>query len=126
MITSYVFSPIAFIMGVDFDDCRRVAELIGLKTFLNEFVAYVELSKYIKNQQNLTWYEYLPYNTSIVNNTYSGNWTLDGNDIHYLDFNHTLVGGVLTVRWERYSLLRLQSYISGRCIDGKMGTTSIT
>ena len=46
-ICSYVLYPLAFFMGVETDDCRRVAELIGLKTFLNEFVAYDELGKLI-------------------------------------------------------------------------------
>ncbi|KAK3109178.1 hypothetical protein FSP39_024723, partial [Pinctada imbricata] len=98
LICSYVFSPISYVMGVEWDDCRKVAEMIGLKTFLNEFIAYTELSKYIKNQQNLTWYEYLPFNTSIVNNNYTGNWTMTNGNIVYLDFDHTLVGGVLSDR----------------------------
>eukprot|EP00057_Strongylocentrotus_purpuratus_P007004 XP_011661478.1 PREDICTED: solute carrier family 28 member 3 [Strongylocentrotus purpuratus] len=49
-ICSYVFVPIAFIMGVEWADCRVVAELIGLKTFVNEFYAYEVLGKYIENR----------------------------------------------------------------------------
>ena len=30
-------------MGVAQEDCRQVAELIGIKTFVNEMVAYTEL-----------------------------------------------------------------------------------
>lgn len=33
-------------MGVAWDDCPVVAELLGVKLFLNEFVAYQELSQY--------------------------------------------------------------------------------
>ena len=40
----------AFILGVEWKDCDVVAELLGIKTFLNEFVAYSELAKYIKNR----------------------------------------------------------------------------
>ncbi|CAH1251934.1 SLC28A3 [Branchiostoma lanceolatum] len=50
IICSYVFMPLAFMMGVEWRDCRLVAELIGIKTFLNEFVAYEALAKIIKNR----------------------------------------------------------------------------
>ncbi|XP_006877909.1 PREDICTED: sodium/nucleoside cotransporter 1-like [Chrysochloris asiatica] len=46
LICSYILRPVAFIMGVTWDDCSVVAELLGMKLFLNEFVAYQELSKY--------------------------------------------------------------------------------
>ncbi|KAJ8032077.1 Solute carrier family 28 member 3 [Holothuria leucospilota] len=49
-ICSYVFSPIAFLMGVEWADCFIVAEMIGLKTFLNEFVAYERLAELINNR----------------------------------------------------------------------------
>lgn len=38
-ICSYVFYPIAWLMGAS-ADARKVARLIAVKTFLNEFVAY--------------------------------------------------------------------------------------
>lgn len=37
--------PLAWVMGVDWVECGHVGELIGLKTIVNEFVAYSELSK---------------------------------------------------------------------------------
>lgn len=37
-------------MGVDPVDCRVVAELIGTKIFLNEFIAYEKLGDAIKNR----------------------------------------------------------------------------
>lgn len=46
LICSYVFMPVAFMMGVDWNDSFMVAELIGIKLFLNEFVAYEKLSEY--------------------------------------------------------------------------------
>ena len=51
LICSYLFMPLAFIMGVEWADCRMVAELIGLKTFLNEFYAYDILGGYIRNRE---------------------------------------------------------------------------
>lgn len=93
-ICSYVFYPVAFLMGVAEDDCFEVAKLIGDKTFINEFYAYTRLSVYIKNRENLTWYELLP----TKNSSFTGDWHFSGNDIMYDDFNHTLVGGVLQDR----------------------------
>ncbi|XP_076588586.1 sodium/nucleoside cotransporter 1 [Chaetodon auriga] len=45
LICSYVFMPVAFMMGVPYADSFIVAELIGTKLFLNEFVAYEKLSE---------------------------------------------------------------------------------
>lgn len=46
LICSYILRPVAFLMGVAWEDCPVVAELLGIKLFLNEFVAYQELSRY--------------------------------------------------------------------------------
>jgi CNT family concentrative nucleoside transporter len=43
-IFSWVFWPLAFLMGVQGDDVPRVAELLGTKLVLNEFVAYLDLT----------------------------------------------------------------------------------
>ncbi|XP_060073867.1 solute carrier family 28 member 3-like [Ylistrum balloti] len=102
-ICSYVFYPIAAMMGVPVGhDCRKVAELIGIKTFLNEFVAYGELSVYVNNAKNLTWYEGLNGTTTVtkmwgeVNHT--GAWHYDKWDIVYEDMNITLTKGILSDR----------------------------
>jgi len=42
-ICGYLFSPIAFIMGVPWDDCLLIGRLLGEKIILNEFVAYADL-----------------------------------------------------------------------------------
>uniref|UniRef100_A0A9L0SX82 Sodium/nucleoside cotransporter n=2 Tax=Equus caballus TaxID=9796 RepID=A0A9L0SX82_HORSE len=39
IICSYIFMPFSFMMGVDWQDSFMVGELIGYKTFFNEFVA---------------------------------------------------------------------------------------
>ena len=41
-VLGYVFSPIAWLMGVRWEDAQVVGNLIGKKTILNEFVAYVD------------------------------------------------------------------------------------
>ncbi|XP_068962048.1 sodium/nucleoside cotransporter 2 [Petaurus breviceps papuanus] len=46
VICSYILRPIVFMMGVDWEDCPMVAEMLGIKFFLNEFVAYERLSQY--------------------------------------------------------------------------------
>ncbi|XP_073321881.1 solute carrier family 28 member 3-like [Pagrus major] len=51
LICSYVFMPLSFMMGVSWEDSFIVAELIGIKTFLNEFVAYQRLSELIKRRK---------------------------------------------------------------------------
>ncbi|OWF39347.1 solute carrier family 28 member 3-like [Mizuhopecten yessoensis] len=51
MICSYLLMPVAYLMGVDWNDAGVVGELIGVKTFLNEFIAYSELATYIKNRE---------------------------------------------------------------------------
>ncbi|XP_064613628.1 solute carrier family 28 member 3-like isoform X2 [Liolophura sinensis] len=51
LICSYIFMPVAFLMGVDWEDAGIIGELIGIKTFLNEFVAYKDLSVYIANRK---------------------------------------------------------------------------
>lgn len=50
-ICSYLLRPLAFIMGIPWQDSDVVAELLGIKTFLNEFVAYTRLAEYIKNRE---------------------------------------------------------------------------
>ncbi|MED6236236.1 hypothetical protein ATANTOWER_006251, partial [Ataeniobius toweri] len=52
LICSYVFMPITFMMGIPYDESFTVAELIGTKMFLNEFVAYQKLSTLKSNRLN--------------------------------------------------------------------------
>lgn len=44
LILGYVFAPFAFIMGVPMQDVMQVGSLLGVKTTLNEFVAYINLA----------------------------------------------------------------------------------
>lgn len=47
VILGYILSPIAWIIGVPWADAVNVGALIGQKVVLNEFIAYMELSKLI-------------------------------------------------------------------------------
>ncbi|XP_028813516.1 sodium/nucleoside cotransporter 1 isoform X2 [Denticeps clupeoides] len=52
MICSYVFMPVAFLMGIPIEEAYTVAELIGTKLFLNEFIAYEKLSELRNNRMS--------------------------------------------------------------------------
>ena len=43
-IFSWIFRPLAFLIGVDSPDLDAAARLLGMKTTLNEFIAYVDLA----------------------------------------------------------------------------------
>ncbi len=47
LILGYVLSPIAWVIGVPWQDAVQIGSLIGQKVVLNEFIAYLELSKLI-------------------------------------------------------------------------------
>lgn len=48
VLLSYVFAPLAYLMGVPWEECGTVGLLIGTKTTLSELVAYSELATLLK------------------------------------------------------------------------------
>jgi concentrative nucleoside transporter, CNT family len=44
-IGGWLFAPIAWLMGVPWDESQKVGSLLGTKTVLNEFIAYIDMSK---------------------------------------------------------------------------------
>ncbi len=44
LVMGYLLYPVAFLLGVDRGDLRKVAELVGIKIVANEFVAYGNLT----------------------------------------------------------------------------------
>ncbi|MCI0433489.1 MAG: NupC/NupG family nucleoside CNT transporter [Gemmatimonadetes bacterium] len=44
MILGWVLAPLAWLMGVPWQDATTVGSLLGVKTVINEFVAYLQLS----------------------------------------------------------------------------------
>ncbi|KAL4240292.1 hypothetical protein ACF0H5_001085 [Mactra antiquata] len=47
LICSYIFMPLAAVMGVPWSDTKLVGALIGKKIVINEFLAYIDLGKLI-------------------------------------------------------------------------------
>lgn len=52
-IFSKLFIPLAWVIGIEWDDCEDVAKLIATKTIINEFVAYERLGK-MKEAQDIS------------------------------------------------------------------------
>jgi len=48
LIFSWIFYPVAWLMGIPKEDCALAAVMLGQKISLNEFVAYLSLSQYGK------------------------------------------------------------------------------
>ena len=44
-VFGYAFAPLAWLCGVEWQYCPRVGALLGIKTVLNEFVAYFEMGQ---------------------------------------------------------------------------------
>lgn len=44
-IFSQIFMPLAWVMGVPWEDCENVASVIATKSIINEFAAYQKLGK---------------------------------------------------------------------------------
>ncbi len=53
-IMGYVFAPFAFVMGIPWHDCVEAGNLLGQKTILNEFVAYMNMSKELSSLEPRT------------------------------------------------------------------------
>ncbi|MDX2047198.1 MAG: nucleoside transporter C-terminal domain-containing protein [Chitinophagaceae bacterium] len=51
MMLGYIFSPVAWIIGVDSADMLKVGQLLGEKTILNEFNAYLSFSGMLNNNE---------------------------------------------------------------------------
>lgn len=45
-ILGKVFIPVSWAIGIDWEDCEAVGNVIGTKTIINEFVAYRLLGRY--------------------------------------------------------------------------------
>jgi CNT family concentrative nucleoside transporter len=50
LICAYLMAPVAWLMGVPWADCAEVGAVLGKKTILNEFIAYLDLMELVKQQ----------------------------------------------------------------------------
>ena len=48
-ISGYVFMPFAYLMGVPWEDCGKVGELLGIKIVFNEFISYQKMQVMIES-----------------------------------------------------------------------------
>ena len=53
LLLGWIFSPLAFLLGVPSGDVTKIASLLGQKTVLNEFVAYSRMSEMLASDP--TW-----------------------------------------------------------------------
>lgn len=53
LILGKLFSPIAYLIGVPWDQAALAGSFIGQKTILNEFVAYINLSPYMRDPASI-------------------------------------------------------------------------
>ena len=51
MIFGYLFAPVAWLIGIPFEDILLAGQLLGEKTVANEFIAYESLGTMMKNSQ---------------------------------------------------------------------------
>lgn len=56
IICSYLFWPVAWLMGIDTADCSEIASILGYKIFANEFVAYQQLASKIDEISARSYY----------------------------------------------------------------------
>lgn len=47
-ILGWLLAPVAWLMGIPWEDARSVGSMLGIKTILNEFIAYQELGRAIQ------------------------------------------------------------------------------
>ncbi|KAK3608164.1 hypothetical protein CHS0354_034123 [Potamilus streckersoni] len=84
LICSYIFWPMVYLMGVEPEDCSVVARMVGVKTFVNEFIAYEDLGIVKRNREAFR--------------NYNGTWRKDNSGNIILEsVNRTLKGGVMSV-----------------------------
>jgi CNT family concentrative nucleoside transporter len=53
LILGYIFSPLAFLIGVPWHEANTVGSFIGQKLVVNEFVAYLEFMPYLAEDTTL-------------------------------------------------------------------------
>jgi CNT family concentrative nucleoside transporter len=49
-LLGWALAPVAYLLGVPWDDCRAVGGLLGTRTVLNELIAYGDLGTFIKGR----------------------------------------------------------------------------
>jgi len=112
-LLGYLFAPFAWIMGIRSADCRHAGELLGLKMFANEFVAYFQLADWKKPESTVHLSE-----RSITIMTYAlcgfANFSSIGIQIGGL-------GGMAPERQSDIARLGLRAMLGGTIVNFMMG-----
>lgn len=53
LILAKIFTPISYLMGVPWEDCEKVAELVGIKISINNMIAFKRLGEMNLGVSNL-------------------------------------------------------------------------
>lgn len=53
-VLGWILAPLAWVMGVPWSDAATIGSLLGIKTVLNEFVSYLQLSTLLSGQAELS------------------------------------------------------------------------
>ena len=48
MILGWIFKPLAYLIGIPWEESAVAGQMIGLKLAVNEFVGYLEFTKYLQ------------------------------------------------------------------------------
>ncbi|XP_059157850.1 sodium/nucleoside cotransporter 1-like [Physella acuta] len=115
MIASYVLYPIPLAMGVEINDCRRVAMLYGYRLGSSNIISFLKLGEMRRNKGR--FFEYMKQTGG------NGTVTYIGDDIILNQWNETLPFGFLSERSEAiitYALSGFSSLLSVAMLLGFM------
>jgi CNT family concentrative nucleoside transporter len=113
ILLGYLFSPFAWIMGIESADCLKAGHLLGIKMFANEFLAYGELAKWRQENSGVT---FSPRSVTIMTYALCGfaNFASIGIQIGGL-------GGMAPERQSDIARLGLRAMLGGTIVNFMMG-----
>ncbi|GFO47834.1 sodium/nucleoside cotransporter [Plakobranchus ocellatus] len=128
-VSSYVFYPLSWVMGIPKEDCRQASYLLGLKLLATPFVAYKDLGVLIQDSSDVQFRKDDTI-SSLKNRldlegyltTVNGTWHYSGSDIILDATNVTLVDGVLQAKTEAILTYAMCGLSAFPAIGFTMGT----
>jgi concentrative nucleoside transporter, CNT family len=113
VLLGYLFAPIAWMIGIESQDCLSAGQLLGKKMFANEFVAYDQLAKW---QQPDSTVQLSPRSVTIMTYALCGfaNFSSIGIQIGGL-------GGMAPQRQSDIARLGLRAMLGGTIVNCMMG-----
>jgi CNT family concentrative nucleoside transporter len=113
VLLGYLFAPIAFLIGIESQDCLAAGQLLGKKMFANEFVAYQELANWQQTDSNI---HLSPRSVTIMTYALCGfaNFSSIGIQIGGL-------GGMAPERQSDIARLGLRAMLGGTMVNCMMG-----